>query len=269
MPAAALPAGSPTRVDLVEQSGSVDPQPATPSRGCSLAQVFARVQDGDAGAFAELHARTHHRLRRAVHPVVSFKDLAEDVLQDTYLHIWLKRREYRPERGSVLGWMTIIARRRAIDRVRALPRAETAQTRYTNDPTWSAVTDHQAAVIDAMHATTSVRRALKMLTKTQREALQLTYWDGRTAAQAAQLLGIPVPTLKSRIQSAITRLRNLLNPHQPAHAARVASFSASKVPSSEARHPQQCEPGGDERHSGCRCPVEGFVGDRVDVLVRG
>ena len=79
-----------------------------------------------------------------------------------------------------------------------------------------------------MHATTLVRRALKMLTKTQREALQLTYWDGRTAAQAAQLLGIPVPALKSRIQSAITRLRNLLNPHQPAHAAGVVAQRQSR-----------------------------------------
>ena len=92
------------------------------------------VQDGDAGAFAELHARTHHRLRRAVRPVVSLHHLADDVVQDTYLHIWLKRHQYRPDRGSVLGWMTTIARRRAIDRVRTVHRAETAQTRYTTDP---------------------------------------------------------------------------------------------------------------------------------------
>ena len=71
-------------------------------------------------------------------------------------------------------------------------------------------------VIDLGEEKTSVvarcgPRAMLALTPKQREALRLTYWDGKTAAEAAALLGIPVPTLKSRIHGATTRLRELLD----------------------------------------------------------
>ena len=174
-----------------------------------LAQLLTRVQDGDEAAFAELHAQTCHRLYRAVDRILRSADLTEDVVQDAYFHIWRQRHKFQPHLGSAMGWMTTIARRRAIDRVRNLTGSRKLQTRYAMDRTSSADTDHQTTVTDAVAAETVVCRALDMLTSTQREALRLTYWDGRTAAQAAQLLGIPIPTMKSRLHSGITRLRSL------------------------------------------------------------
>lgn len=193
-PALPDPGGLPTAVDAAD---------------CPLARLLARVQDGDEVAFSELHAQTWRRLHQAANRILRSPELVEDVVQDTYLLIWRHRHRFQPGLGSAMGWMTAIARRRAIDRVRNLTTTQNLHTRYATDPTRSADADHQTTVTDAVVAETVVRQALDTLTPTQREALLLTYWDGRTAAQAAQLLGIPVPTLKSRLHSATSRLRRL------------------------------------------------------------
>ena len=97
----------------------------------------------------------------------------------------------------------------AIDRVRATNRARRLETRYA--PAVPTSDDLQTLVVDKLYSSAVTSPALLALTPKQREALRLTYWDGRTAAEAAALLGIPVPTLKSRIHGAITRLRELLD----------------------------------------------------------
>lgn len=177
----------------------------------TLAQLFGRVQRDEDLAFHELHARTRQPLYRAVYRVLRSHDLSHDVVQDAYAHIWVQRHQFRPDQGSVLGWMTTIARRRAIDRVRSTDRACRLETHYAATDSTSG--DLQTLVVDKLYSSTVTSPALLALTAKQQEALRLTYWDGRTATEAAALLGIPVPTLKSRIHGAITRLRELLD-HQ-------------------------------------------------------
>ena len=86
--------------------------------GCSLAELFRRVQQGEENAFSELYRHTRHHLRGVVYRVLRSADRVEDVVQETYLRIWVQRHQFRPELGSILGWMTTIARRRSIDRAR-------------------------------------------------------------------------------------------------------------------------------------------------------
>jgi len=213
--APALPA-SPSLLldDVAPRPAAGGSSPSADSTGCSLPQLFSLVQQGDQVVFTELHRRTQRQLHAVVYQVLRSFDLTEDVVQDTYAHIWTHRHQYDPELGSLLGWMTVIARRRAIDRLRSLARTANLETRYATHSLTAADTDHQARVTESVHATAVTSRALTSLTATQREALLLTYRDGRTAAEAAQLLGIPVPTMKSRLHSATSRLRRLLDPHQ-------------------------------------------------------
>ena len=205
-PAALLPAQRLVLPASTGSGGSID------LTSQSLGQLIERVQRGDEAAFAELHRQTRRRLQAVVRQVLHSPDLVEDVVQDAYAQIWTQRHQFRPERGSALGWMITIARRRAIDRVRALASTANLEARYTSGTHSITETDHQTRVVDAVHPAAVTSRALTTLTTHQREALLLTYRDGRSAAEAAQLLGIPVPTLKSRIHSAITRLRQLLDP---------------------------------------------------------
>ena len=213
MSAVAPPAWPSVQLDRLTPSGVAGEVFRVQLAKCSLVQLFAKVQDGEQAAFAELHAQTRHRLQSVVYRVLGSVDLVEDVVQDSYLQVWRQRHQFQSERGSVLGWMSAIAHRRAVDRVRAVRRASERDTRYVIGDS-SADTDHQTMVVDAVHAAAVTTRALSSLTAVQREALVLTYWDGQTAAEAAGLLGIPVPTLKSRVRSAMVQLRLVLNPHQ-------------------------------------------------------
>lgn len=184
-------------------------EPELDAAALALVRLVARVQAGDESAFAELYERTRARLRATVTPVLGSADLVDDVLQDTYLQVWRQCHQFQPGLGSVIGWMMTIARRRAIDRVRSLAGASRLQNRHVADPARSYDTDHQNAVTEAVYAEVMIRHALEALTRTEREALRLTYWDGRTTAEAARLLGIPVQTLKSRVHAATSRLRRL------------------------------------------------------------
>jgi RNA polymerase sigma-70 factor (ECF subfamily) len=110
--------------------------------------------------------------------------------------------------------MTMITRRRAIDRVRAISSARRVEASHTA-PATSVDTDHQTAVADAVSAANTIGPALLVLTRREREVVLLTYWHDRTAAQSAQLLNIPVSTLKSRLHAAVTPLRRLLDAELP------------------------------------------------------
>jgi len=186
-----------------------------PDAATSIDVLFGQVQRDSEGAFPQLHARTHRSVHAAVHQVLRSADLTREVVQEVYLEVWLRRLAFDPDRGSVLGWMTTIARRRAVDRVRSVTSARGREDRYARDEPDPVQPDHQDRSAASLDAVEPVRRALAQLTPVQQEALVLTYWRGHSAPEAASLLGIPVATMKSRMHGARVRLRGLLDPPVP------------------------------------------------------
>ena len=136
-------------------------------------------------------------------------DHAAEVTQEVYLEVWRLITSYDPARGSVQTWISVMAHRRAVDRVRSVAcstardqqYASTAQTRPV-DGVWESV----AARSDAA----DVHRALARLTVRQREALTMAYFGGRTQAQIATLLDLPLGTVKTYIHRARHELRRAL-----------------------------------------------------------
>lgn len=190
--------------------------PAAPERPtCSLTPLFQQVQEGSESAFSELYARTEARLHAVVLSVLRHRDLAQEVVQEVYLEVWLQRRWFDPQRGPVLGWMTTIAQRRAVDRVRSVTRARSRDSHYAVTDVHPAGADHQDRVVATLDAVAPARLALAELTPLQREAVLLTYWRGQSAGEAALLLGISLPTMKSRLHSALRRMRTMQDQHQP------------------------------------------------------
>jgi RNA polymerase sigma-70 factor (ECF subfamily) len=80
--------------------------------------LLGRVGLGDEAAFARLYAQTAPRMLGAAMRLMRQRDRAEDVVQDTYVTIWRKAAQYRPERGAALAWMSTILRHRALDLLR-------------------------------------------------------------------------------------------------------------------------------------------------------
>jgi RNA polymerase sigma-70 factor (ECF subfamily) len=173
---------------------------------CPLAQLLLEARHGVEESFEELHRRTWLRVYAVVLRVVRSPELASEVTQETYLEVWQQAERYRPELASVLGWITMIARRRAIDRVRAITRAVGQERRYALGLLDGDVDDPAEQVVERLDAA-RLRPLVAALSPLQREALTLVYLQRRSPQEAAELVGAPLSTLKTRMRDGLQQLR--------------------------------------------------------------
>lgn len=178
------------------------------SPAARLALLLEQVRDGDEGAFHELYDLTHMRVAQVVLATVRSPEHAAEVVQELYLYVWLHAATFDEVRGPVLAWLMMLARRRAVDRVRHVVRANLREQRD------AAITDRTVPdVADlgmARHEAMRLRGALQHLSALQRDAVVLTFLDGYTHEQAAALLSVPLGTLKTRVRAGVIRLRHHL-----------------------------------------------------------
>ncbi|MBA8792490.1 RNA polymerase sigma-70 factor (ECF subfamily) [Friedmanniella endophytica] len=184
----------------------MDPRAAFNRR---LEALVADVSDGDEGAFAELYDATNARMYGVILRTLRAVDHAHEVAQELYLEVWRQASRYQRARGSVITWMTVMAHRRAVDRVRSVNSDTARDDRYARetaprafDLVWSQVEQ----TIDQR----KIHRALGVLTPVQREAIALTYLGGHTQQQTAEILQIPLGTVKTRVRDGLARLREVL-----------------------------------------------------------
>ncbi|MYV51593.1 sigma-70 family RNA polymerase sigma factor [Streptomyces sp. SID3212] len=132
--------------------------------------------------------------------LLSDRQLAEDVVQETMIRAWRHTERLYSTDGSVRGWLLTVARNLIIDRMRSAPhRYETVGT----DNQDMAQRDHADSVLASVDAT----YLLRQLSVEHREVLVHTYLCGRTVQETAGILGIPPGTVKSRQHYALTNLR--------------------------------------------------------------
>ena len=160
-------------------------------------------------AFAELYDLTCARLHGVVLRVVRSPEQAAEVTQEVYLDIWLHAAYYSPTRGSALAWMTTIAHRRAVDRVRYLASTKAREERYGQQSVEREADEVWENVKQDLE-TQRVRKALHTLTAPQREAIDLAYFGGYTQREVAGLLQVPLGTVKTRIRDGLIKLRDAL-----------------------------------------------------------
>ncbi len=137
-----------------------------------------------------------------VRTLVNDHYLAEDIVQETLIRAWRHTERLFSHEGSVRGWLLTVARNLAIDWLRsAAYRHETPAA--TDRDTDRAVPDHAEAIV----ATAEVTALLRRLSTDHRTVLLHTTMAGRTAAETASILGVPVGTIKSRQHYALNVLR--------------------------------------------------------------
>jgi RNA polymerase sigma factor (sigma-70 family) len=164
-----------------------------------------RFRAGDETALREVFDRYGglvHRIGTACLP--SHHD-AEDVTQATFVAAWRGRETYDPDRGSLAGWLLGIARRQAVDRLRALGRERqiaAASVRHGGGNPYSTEPAPEQ-VVDRLLVLDELRR----LTDEQRQVVELAFFDDLTHAQIAGLTGLPLGTVKSHLRRGLTRLR--------------------------------------------------------------
>lgn len=171
--------------------------------------AMAKVALGDEAAFALVYDATSHSVYGIVLRVLRDPAQAEEVAQEVFLEAWSSAPRYDPEQGTPSAWIHMIAHRRAVDRVRSAERSTHRDRRHASAEAAMGVPDVSELVV-AKDEQGRVRRALATLPTTQRTALELAYFDGRTQREVAELLQVPLGTVKTRMRDAMKKLRRVL-----------------------------------------------------------
>jgi RNA polymerase sigma-70 factor (ECF subfamily) len=174
-----------------------------------LAELVQRSSRNQQDAFAELYDLTSGRIYGVVWRVLRSADHAAEVTQEVYVEVWRQSARFDPQKGSVLAWMTTMAHRRAVDRVRSVTSEVARDERYAVAGTQRDV-DHVWEDVDQKMDEERVRKGMESLTPIQREALTLAYFGGYTQTQVATLLKLPLGTVKTRIRDGLIGLRDAL-----------------------------------------------------------
>ena len=173
------------------------------------ARLIARLAARDMDAAAELYDRYAGQVLALARRILRNDGDAEEVVQDVFSQAWRTSASYDSSRGSVGGWLLVMARTRAIDRLRARQSRPDTTSEGVPDtlrapglmPVEQVLSDEQAA---------RVRSALVALPEPQRQALELAYYEGLTQSEIATRLAEPLGTIKTRIRTAMTTLRERL-----------------------------------------------------------
>ncbi|TXK17790.1 ECF RNA polymerase sigma factor SigK [Homoserinibacter sp. GY 40078] len=177
------------------------------ARGETLEVLLARVAHRDRDAFAELYDRMASRVFGLVKRLLRDGAQSEEVTQEVFLEIWQQASSFRTARGAAVSWMLTIAHRRAVDRVRSAQSSRDRDERIgVRD--LDAPYDHVAETVEVRLEHERVKRAMSRLTELQREALILAYYGGYTHSEMAEILRIPLGTVKTRLRDAMIRLRD-------------------------------------------------------------
>jgi RNA polymerase sigma-70 factor (ECF subfamily) len=174
------------------------------------ALLTARLAAGDDRALAEAFDQLGPAVYGAALRVLGEWNAAQDVAQDVFVELWSHPDRYDPAAGSLRTYLTVLARRRAIDVVRSELRRIARQERnhrLTPQPGAASPSDE----VEAAEAAGVVRAAVRLLPDSQREVVELAYFGGLSYREVALAVGIPEGTAKSRLRLALARLESVLD----------------------------------------------------------
>lgn len=175
-------------------------------------QILAAVAGGSTDALERLYDRFASTAYGLARRILAQPDLAEEVVQDVFAQVWRDARQYDAARASVAGWIVVLTRTRAIDRLRARrarPDLDRGLEPASVAPIAAAERSPEQVAISSEDAR-SVRAALEELPGEQRSLVDLAYYEGLTHSEIAARTGLPLGTIKTRLRAAMTTLRGAL-----------------------------------------------------------
>jgi RNA polymerase sigma-70 factor (ECF subfamily) len=176
-------------------------------------QLVHAVAHGSSDALGQLYDRHAAMVFGLARRVLARVEDAEEVVQVVFAQVWRDATRYAPDRASVAGWIMMLARTRAIDRLRARkarPDQDAAVDAAAIAPLRDAAQSPEAAAVSADDGR-KIKRALEALPENQRALVDLAYYEGLTHTEIAERTGVPLGTVKTRLRAAMATLRSALS----------------------------------------------------------
>jgi RNA polymerase sigma-70 factor (ECF subfamily) len=196
--------------------GAEEADPPVSEREQRWRAYLGEIARGDSRALTRLYDECAAALLGLARRVLKDDADAEEILIDAFEQVWRIAGTYDPQRGSVWGWLTLLVRSRALDRLRI------AASRHFRDhismsENWEPCRQDslQAHAMLFNQERILVQSALRQLPREQREALELAYFSGFTHMEIASSLTLPLGTVKTRIRAGIEKLRACLTEGRP------------------------------------------------------
>ncbi|MDQ2868187.1 MAG: sigma-70 family RNA polymerase sigma factor [Verrucomicrobiota bacterium] len=180
--------------------------------------LMSAISARDEDALAVLYDRHGETLLAIIMSVIHEPTEAEDVLQETLLQIWKQAANYAPRVGKPLGWLTTITRRRAIDRLRRRHAYGRAKDRFEEEI--NVLPSGKSTGVDGERSTTraDLRRYLQeqmsALPEYQREALELSFFNGMSHREIAAKTRKPLGTVKTRLELGLQKMQAWMLPQR-------------------------------------------------------
>ncbi|WP_041593136.1 sigma-70 family RNA polymerase sigma factor [Terriglobus roseus] len=174
----------------------------TPSNDDGI--LLRAIQRGDEGAMATIFDRYSRVVYSVALRVLRDPAAAEDVLQDIFMQIWRKPESFVSTRGSLGGWLAVVARNRSIDSLRRRKPSDSVEDIVLASPFNLAEDSERTVMMER------ARGVITGLPAEQRKVIEMAFFDGLTHSEIAELTGDPLGTVKTRIRSALLVLRKAM-----------------------------------------------------------
>ena len=172
-------------------------------------QLIGALVRQDLAALETLYDRYGKIAFSLAYRIVGDRGAAEDVVQDAFLSVWRQAKSFKAERGSAKTWLMAIVRNRSIDKLRShasagvmLPIEEAPDDPGDAPGVWQQVWSDLRGE--------SVRGALAKLPMEQKKSIELAYFSGYSQSEIAELMGVPLGTVKGRMRIGMQKLKAML-----------------------------------------------------------
>ncbi len=179
-------------------------------------QLMRRLQQRDSTALQELYERHCGILTSVIYRVLNDSAETEDVLQEVLMQVWARADTYSAKKGKPLSWLTTVAKRRAIDRIRQRCAYTRATDRFKDDS--ESATDNETEIeltesaVERADLRNYLNGLMDSLPDAQRTALELAFFRSMSQREIAAKTETPLGTVKTRIELGLRKLTQAVGP---------------------------------------------------------
>ena len=189
------------------------PTPALHPDSGLLADQLARVALGDRAAFRRVYEMSSAHLFGVALRILNRRDLAEEVLQESFVSVWHKAGDYQPSVAAPMTWLISVVRNRALDLARSAAMRHETSLPQNEDGTEYDTQDEKGNLLDMFEQATealAVRGCMDTLDASHRQSLALAYYHGMSHSEVAKHMAAPLGSVKAWVRRGLDRLKRCL-----------------------------------------------------------